>query len=74
MCIHGFRTLASTILNELGYNRDWIERQLAHQERNSVRDAYNSAQYLPQRRTMMQEYADYLDTLREKARTSAAND
>lgn len=74
MCIHGFRTLASTILNELGYNRDWIERQLAHQERNSVRDAYNSAQYLPQRRTMMQEYADYLDTLREKARTSTAND
>ena len=38
MCIHGFRTMASTLLNELGYNRDWIERQLAHQERNGVRD------------------------------------
>ena len=64
MCIHGFRTLASTILNELGYNRDWIERQLAHQERNGVREAYNCAQYLPQRRIMMQEYADYLDELK----------
>ena len=71
MCIHGFRTMASTLLNELGYNRDWIERQLAHQERNGVRDAYNCAQYLPQRRKMMQEYADYLDTLREKARQAA---
>lgn len=71
MSIHGFRTMASTLLNELGYNRDWIERQLAHQERDGVRDAYNCAQYLPQRRKMMQEYADYLDTLREKARQAA---
>ncbi len=53
MTIHGFRSMASTVLNELGYNRDWIERQLAHQERNSARNAYNYAQYLKQRQTMM---------------------
>lgn len=55
MCTHGFRSLASTLLNELGYNRDWIERQLAHGERNDVRAAYNYAEYLPQRTKMMQE-------------------
>lgn len=71
MCIHGFHTMASTLLNELGYNRDWIERQLAHQKRDGVRDAYNCAQYLPQRRKMMQEYADYPGTVREKARQAA---
>ena len=43
MCIHGFRTMASTLLNELGYNRDWIERQLAHQERDGVRDVTTTA-------------------------------
>jgi Integrase len=64
MCTHGFRSLASTLLNELGYNRDWIERQLAHGERNDVRAAYNYAEYLPERRRMMQEWADYLDKLR----------
>jgi integrase len=64
MTVHGFRSIASTILNEQGYNFDWIERQLAHGERNAVRAAYNYADYLPQRRTMMQEYADYLDKLR----------
>ena len=64
MCTHGFRSIASTLLNELGYNRDWIERQLAHGERNDVRSAYNYAEYLPQRRKMMQEWADYLDTLK----------
>jgi hypothetical protein len=57
--------MASTLLNEQGYNRDWIERQLAHGERNSVRAAYNYAEYLPERRRMMQEWADYLDRLRE---------
>ena len=67
---HGFRSMASTLLNELGYNSDWIERQLAHCERNSVRAAYNYAQYLPERRRMLQEYADYLDELREKAQQS----
>ena len=62
---HGFRGMASTLLNELGYNRDWIERQLAHGERNHVRAAYNHAEFLPERRRMMQEWADYLDTLRQ---------
>lgn len=70
LSVHGFRSMASTTLNELGYNRDWIERQLAHKERNSARDAYNYAQYLSQRKTMMQEWADYLDTLRERAKNS----
>lgn len=64
MCTHGFRSIASTLLNELGYNRDWIERQLAHGERNDVRAAYNYAEYLQQRRKMMQEWADYLDELK----------
>jgi integrase len=68
LCVHGFRSMASTLLNELGYNRDWIERQLAHQEKDQVRDAYNYAQYLPQRRKMMDEWAEYLDGLLEKAR------
>lgn len=66
MCTHGFRSMASTLLNEQGYNRDWIERQLAHGERDEVRAAYNYAQYLPERKKMMQEWADYLDTLRKQ--------
>lgn len=61
---HGFRATASTILNESGrYSPDVIERQLAHRERNKVRAAYHRAEYLPQRRTMMQWWADYLDGL-----------
>jgi Integrase len=68
MTFHGFRSMASTVLNELGYNRDWIERQLAHAERNGVRRSYNYAEYLAERRTMMQNYADILDELRGKAR------
>lgn len=64
MSVHGFRSIASTLLNELGYNRDWIERQLAHGERNEVRAAYNYAEYLPERRRMMQEWSDYLDIIR----------
>ena len=63
MSVHGFRSIASTLLNELGYNSDWIERQLAHGERNEVRAAYNYAEYLPERRRMMQEWADYLEQL-----------
>jgi integrase len=59
---HGFRAMASTLLNEQGYNRDWIERQLAHGESNKIRAAYNFAEYLPERRRMMQGWADYLDT------------
>jgi integrase len=58
---HGFRSTASTILNEHGFRADVIERQLAHGERNNVRAAYNHAQYLPERREMMQWWADHLD-------------
>ena len=61
---HGFRSMASTLLNELGWNRDAIERQLAHGERDSVRAAYNYADHLPERRRMMQAWADHLDTLK----------
>lgn len=57
--LHGFRSMASTLLNEPGYNADWIERQLAHCERNGVRAAYKHAEYLPERRRMIQEYADH---------------
>ena len=64
MTQHGFRAMASTMLNELGYNRDWIERQLAHGERHAVRAAYNYAEYLPERRRMMEEWADYLTNLK----------
>jgi integrase len=60
---HGFRSMASTLLNEQGWNRDAIERQLAHAERNNIRAAYNYAEYLPERRKMMQHWADYLDGL-----------
>ena len=61
---HGFRSMASTLLNELGWNRDAIERQLAHAERNNVRAAYNFAEFLPERRRMMQAWANNLDALR----------
>jgi len=61
---HGFRSMASTLLNEQGWNRDHIERQLAHTERNKIRAAYNYADYLPERRIMMQAWADYLDSLK----------
>ena len=61
---HGFRSMASTILNEQGWHRDAIERQLAHGERDAVRAAYNYAEHLPERRKMMQAWADYLDGLR----------
>lgn len=68
MTVHGFRSSASTMLNEQGYNRDWVEMQLAHSDRNQIRGAYNRALYLPERRRMMQQWADYLDQLREQAR------
>jgi integrase len=61
---HGFRSMASTLLNEQGFPPDVIELQLAHVERNKVRAAYNKAKRLPERRKMMQEWADYLDRLR----------
>ncbi|MCG9098583.1 tyrosine-type recombinase/integrase [Laribacter hongkongensis] len=66
---HGFRHMASTLLNEQGWNRDAIERQMAHAERNQVRAVYNYAEYLPERRKMMQAWSDYLDAL--KAGTAA---
>ena len=65
---HGFRSMASTLLNEQGWNRDAIERQLAHAERNKVRAAYNFAELLPERREMMQAWADYLDKLKAGAK------
>lgn len=64
---HGFRSMASTLLNEQGWNRDAIERQLAHAERDDIRAAYNRAGHLPERRKMMQAWADYLDALRTGA-------
>nr|SPS05119.1 putative prophage P4 integrase [Candidatus Nitrotoga fabula] len=62
MTAHGFRHMASTLLNEHGFNRDAIERQLAHKP-SGVRATYNAAEYLPERREMMQYWADYLDEL-----------
>lgn len=64
---HGFRSMASTILNEQGWNRDAIERQLAHGERDAVRAAYNYAEHLPVRRKMMQAWADYIDLVMRSA-------
>ena len=64
---HGFRAVASTILNESGFRPDVIERQLAHCERNDVRGAYNRAEYLPERRAMMQRWADMLADMEQGA-------
>ena len=61
--VHGFRAMASTALNEMSFRPDVIERQLAHQEQNAVRAAYNRAEYLSERRAMMKHWADHLDTL-----------
>jgi integrase len=64
--VHGFRSTASTILNENHFNRDWIEMQLAHAD-GSVRAVYNAAEWLPGRRTMMDWWAEYLAAAREHA-------
>ncbi len=61
---HGFRTTASTIFHEQGFNSDMIERQLAHAERNAVKAAYCHAEYLPERKQMMQVWANYLQNLK----------
>ena len=61
---HGFRAMASTLLNEMGWAPDVIERQLAHTPRNKVRAAYNRAQHLAERRKMMQVWSDFLNGLR----------
>ncbi len=63
MTAHGFRAVASTILNEQGFRPDVIERQLAHTEPNQIRRAYNHAQYLPERTEMMQWWGDYLEKI-----------
>ena len=68
---HGFRSMASTLLNEQGWNRDAIERQLAHGERDAVRAAYNYAEHRSERKQMMQARAAYLDALREDRRVVA---
>jgi integrase len=68
MTAHGFRSMASTRLNESNlFSCDVIERQLAHNDRNAVRAAYNRAQYLPERIKMMQWWSNYLDSLRENS-------
>ena len=60
---HDFRSTASTLLHEMGYRPETIERQLAHKEPNTIRRAYNKAQYLEERKAMMTHWADYLDGL-----------
>lgn len=63
---HGFRHTASTILNENRFNSDVIERQLAHVDKNKIRGTYNHAEYLDDRRKMMQWYSDHMDKLKEQ--------
>jgi len=70
MTTHGFRSMASTRLNELGYNADLIEIQLSHSQANKVRAAYNHAEYLQERIAMMQEWSNYLDSLQNKTAVS----
>lgn len=64
MKAHSFRTTASTLLNQMGYNPDAIERQLAHKDKNRVRGIYNRAEYVEERREMLQFWADCLDGLK----------
>lgn len=64
---HGFRSMASTLLNEMGWHGDAVERQLAHAEKDDARAAYNRAEHLPERRKMMQAWADFLDGLKQGA-------
>ena len=65
MSVHGFRSCFSTLCNERGYDPDLIEKSLAHAPKNAVRAAYNRAEYFEKRRALLQEWADYLDELRE---------
>lgn len=73
ICAHGFRAMASTILHEQGWKSDVIERQLAHKEGNAIKGAYNHARHLPERKQMMQQWADYLDGLRDGAEVIPIN-
>jgi integrase len=71
MTPHGFRAMASTILDNMGYKQEWLERQLAHEEPNKVKAAYKREawrMYLPERTAMMQAWADYLDSLKAGAK------
>lgn len=68
---HGFRTTASTLLHELGYNSDDIEIQLAHTDSNKIREIYKRAERLAERKRMMQEYSDYLDQLRDSVKVAS---
>jgi integrase len=70
MTPHGFRAMASTILDNMGYKQEWLERQLAHEEPNKIKAAYKREawrMYLPERTAMMQAWADYLDKLKTGA-------
>ncbi|MGH8625579.1 MAG: tyrosine-type recombinase/integrase [Gammaproteobacteria bacterium] len=60
---HSFRATASTFLNEMGYRSDLVEKQLAHQPQDKIRASYNRAEYMEERRAMMQSYADFIDAL-----------
>ncbi|MCS2150767.1 tyrosine-type recombinase/integrase [Scandinavium manionii] len=70
---HGFRHTMSTILHEQGYNTAWIEAQLAHADKNTIRSTYNHAQYLDNRREMLQWYADHIDELHRAATSLSVN-
>ncbi|MEK6385761.1 MAG: tyrosine-type recombinase/integrase [Paraburkholderia tropica] len=59
--VHDLRRTGSTLLNEIGFNRDWIEKCLAHEEGRSSRSVYNKAEYAEQRRHMLQEWANMVD-------------
>lgn len=74
MCPHGFKPIASTMLNELGDNGGWIERQLAHVPRNIILGIYSRAAYLPERRKMRRAWADHLDELRRKTKEQQSVD
>lgn len=64
---HGFRAMASTMLNESGqWNLDAIERQFSHKDKNVIRRSYNHAQHLTERREMLQLWANYLDKLKQR--------
>ena len=76
MTPHGFRAMASTILDNMGYKQEWLERQLAHEEPNKIKAAYKREawrMYLPERTAMMQAWADYLDKLKQGAEVIPLN-
>ena len=70
MTAHGFRSMASTLLNEAGYRLDVIEAQLAHTSADKIRAIYNRAQYMDERRKLMQDWADMLDSFHAAAKDS----